>query len=138
MIHISAAAAAELKRRLNLRTTPHECIRIGVEGGGCAAFFYTLDTESQPSADDIKIECGSFQVVTASRHSPYLSGLSIDYSEDLVGGSFRFVNPNAAQTCGCGTSFTLDPDDAISADCTHPIEAPGGREVDAVRNKMVM
>lgn len=139
MIHISAAAEAELKRRLDLQPKSQAFVRVGVESGGCAAWYYTLQSGTQLSSDDTKIHCSSFQVVVAKDYLPWLNGLSIDYSEDLMGGSFRFANPNAARTCGCGSSFTLDPEDAISTDCTHPVSISGRKgEVDATRNKMVM
>lgn len=139
MLHISAAAEAEFKRRLDLQPKPQSLVRVKVEAGGCATWYYTLQPETQLSSDDVEIRCSSFQIVVSKDYLPWLNGLSIDYSEDLMGGSFRFVNPNAVRTCGCGSSFTLDPEDTVLTDCTHPISISGRKgEVDATRNKMVM
>ncbi|PSN17435.1 iron-sulfur cluster assembly accessory protein [filamentous cyanobacterium CCP5] len=138
MIHISTAAETELKRRFNLQPFSWESVRIGIEAGGCAAWHYTLQMGVQPATDDITIKCSHFQILISKQYLRWLQDLSIDYSEDLVGGSFRFINPNAAQTCGCGSSFTLDPEDSIAADCTHPTSIAASKEVDAVKNTMVM
>lgn len=137
MIYVSASAEAEFKRRLDQQSSPQNMIRIGIEAGGCAAWFYTLTPETRVNKDDLTFEHGSFRILTEARLAQWLEGLTIDYSEDLMGGSFRFLNPNAANTCGCSSSFTLDPQDEITEDCTQSSSYGGRSEVDIIKNKMV-
>lgn len=82
-------------------------LRVYITGGGCSGFQYgfTLDEEIQD--DDTKIENGNVQVLIDSMSIPYLTGAEIDYKEDLSGAQFVIRNPNAATTCGCGSSFSI-------------------------------
>jgi iron-sulfur cluster assembly accessory protein len=65
----------------------------------------TLDLAMRP--DDQLFNCDGVQVVVDAQSISAIAGLTLDYSEDLMGGGFRFHNPNALQTCGCGNSFSL-------------------------------
>lgn len=85
------------------------CLRVGVRGGGCSGMSYTMNFEApsniQPTDEVYTYEEG-FQVVCDPKSLLYLYGLVLDYSDALIGGGFQFTNPNAAQTCGCGKSFS--------------------------------
>jgi iron-sulfur cluster assembly protein len=84
------------------------CLRVGVRGGGCSGMSYTMDFEdpSNIRQDDQVFDYEGFKVVSDPKSMLYIYGLVLDYSTALIGGGFKFTNPNASQTCGCGTSFS--------------------------------
>lgn len=108
MINISNTAAAEFKRRLSLQSNSHTTIRLGLAPGGCSDWHYTLETATKTHADETQFNFDNFQITLNQNLVDILDGLTIDYSEDLMGGSFRFTNPKASETCGCSNSFTLE------------------------------
>tara|TARA_Y100001978_G_scaffold153960_1_gene139310 strand:+ start:83 stop:475 length:393 start_codon:yes stop_codon:yes gene_type:complete len=91
-----------------------KALRVGVRSGGCSGMSYTMDFigEEQINSDD-KIydysltENEAFQVVCDPKSLLYIYGMQLDFSTDLIGGGFNFTNPNASQTCGCGSSFAV-------------------------------
>jgi len=107
MIQLSPAAIAEFKRTQPKH--PGASFRLGVAAGGCIDFYYTMAWDESIAPDDQLISCEGIQVAIASQHQPYLNGLTLDYTEDLMGGGFRFHNPNATRFCECGNSFGLSP-----------------------------
>jgi iron-sulfur cluster assembly accessory protein len=76
-------------------------LRISVEGGGCSGFSYKFDVDRARADDDMVIARESAASV------PFLAGSEVDFVDDLIGASFRVVNPNATASCGCGTSFSI-------------------------------
>jgi len=81
-------------------------LRIRVVAGGCAGLAYSAAIEEQMTESDrIVYEDGPVRVISDLQSLMYLNGLEIDYSDDLLQGGFRFKNPNALKTCGCGASF---------------------------------
>lgn len=80
-------------------------LRIGVKGGGCAGFQYSLNFTDEVDDDDIATVVGGVKVVTDTFSASYLKGTELDYVDSLQGAGFKFVNPNAKRTCGCGSSF---------------------------------
>lgn len=85
------------------------CLRVGVKQGGCSGLSYTMDFEDAKSIseeNDAVIEYEGFTIICDTKSLLYLYGLSLDYSDSLIGGGFKFVNPNADSTCGCGSSFS--------------------------------
>jgi iron-sulfur cluster assembly protein len=108
MIHISPAAISEINRRQSQHTYAAPVfLRIAVQSGGCADLYYILALEEALRPDDQVWDIQGVQVAVESSSLRYLSGLTLDYSEDLMGGGFRFHNPNAVQSCGCGNSFSI-------------------------------
>ncbi|MEB3882485.1 iron-sulfur cluster assembly accessory protein [Lyngbya sp. CCY1209] len=105
MIEITQAALNEVLRRKSKQNDPDLLFRLAVKSGGCCDWVYQFGFESLPGPTDVVGQCGPLQVVTDRESLPYIEGLTLDYSEDLMGGGFRFDNPNAARTCGCGHSF---------------------------------
>ena len=107
MIHLSPAAVKEIKRLQNNQRSPKALFRLKIQSGGCFDWFYQMGFDQTINAEDAVYNCGDIQVVVNSRSLNHVDGLTIDYSEDLMGGGFRFINPNASQHCGCGNSFSI-------------------------------
>ncbi len=80
-------------------------LRIGVKGGGCAGFTYILGFDLKQEEDEI-FEFEGVPIVINPAHSLYLVGMEIDWLDGLNNRGFQFNNPNADDTCGCGTSFS--------------------------------
>jgi iron-sulfur cluster assembly accessory protein len=80
-------------------------IRIGVMGGGCSGFQYSMDFENTPKDGDITLEQSGLKLYVDAMSSMYLQGVTVDYVVGLQGAGFKFNNPNAKSTCGCGSSF---------------------------------
>jgi iron-sulfur cluster assembly accessory protein len=83
-----------------------EFLRVGVRGGGCAGFQYSLNFTDEIDDDDVATVAGGVKVVTDTFSAGYLKGTELDYVESLQGAGFKFINPNARRTCGCGSSFS--------------------------------
>ena len=82
-------------------------LRVGVRGGGCSGFNYTLDlTETKTEQDESWVQHG-VEVICDPRSLLYLDGTTIDFKDELMGRGFVFHNPNATSTCGCGSSFSV-------------------------------
>ena len=82
-------------------------LRLSVEGGGCSGFSYRFDLESSAAPDDVVIEREGARVLVDPVSLAYLTGSQIDFVDELIGSQFKVLNPNAATSCGCGTSFSL-------------------------------
>ncbi len=82
-------------------------LRVGVRGGGCSGFEYALDFEKEPREDDLVYLQGDLKIIVDPVSARYLKGTRIDYQLGMSGAGFKFSNPNAAGTCGCGSSFTV-------------------------------
>ena len=81
-------------------------IRVGVVGGGCSGFQYSMDFENADRDGDAVFEQDGVKVYVDPMSSMYLQGVTIDYIVGLQGAGFKFNNPNARNTCGCGQSFS--------------------------------
>jgi len=82
-------------------------LRISVEGGGCSGFQYKFDIEHAKAEDDLVVERDRAVVLIDPASVPFLAGSEVDFVDDLIGASFRVINPNATASCGCGTSFSI-------------------------------
>lgn len=80
-------------------------LRVGVRGGGCSGFSYTLGFDMKKENDQ-EFEIDGLKVYMEPAHSLYLVGMQIEWVEGLNNRGFSFVNPNAKETCGCGQSFS--------------------------------
>jgi iron-sulfur cluster assembly protein len=80
-------------------------LRIGVKGGGCSGFSYMLGFDAAKEDDEV-YEVSGIKVLMQKSHGIYLLGMEIDWEEGLNNRGFSFNNPNATDTCGCGTSFS--------------------------------
>ena len=81
--------------------------RITVLGGGCAGFQYKFDFDNKKNNDDILIKTNKISVLIDKTSLELINGSKIDYVDELIGSSFKVINPKASSSCGCGTSFSL-------------------------------
>lgn len=107
MLKINDTAALELKRLLESQGHPDWGIRVGVKAGGCSGLEYEMDLAEAPVEGDQVFEENGVKVYVDLKSYMYLAGMELDYSTSLVGGGFKFNNPNASRTCSCGTSFAV-------------------------------
>ena len=80
-------------------------VRIAVASGGCSGMSYSMSFENQARPDDTVLEQGGLRIFIDGESTPYLQGVTIDYVVGLHKEGFKFINPKAARTCGCGESF---------------------------------
>jgi iron-sulfur cluster assembly protein len=107
MIEISQAAIAEIVRMQTMRDRNTSKFQIGFASGGCNDFYYTIDLVESSSDRDRVYEIDGVSVSIDLQQLGYFDNLKLDYSEDLMGGGFRFQNPLAISVCGCGNSFSM-------------------------------
>ena len=81
-------------------------LRVGVRGGGCSGFSYSLDLTDSKTENDESWTQEGVEVICDSKSLLYLEGTTIDFRDELMGRGFVFNNPNATSTCGCGSSFS--------------------------------
>ncbi|KAL7574454.1 hypothetical protein ACA910_015825 [Epithemia clementina (nom. ined.)] len=84
-------------------------LRMGVKSGGCSGMSYVMDfcQEADITEDDVVDDYDQVKCVVDPKSVLYLYGLELDYSSELIGGGFKFFNPNAEESCGCGSSFGI-------------------------------
>ncbi|MDR4494681.1 MAG: HesB/IscA family protein [Nitrospirales bacterium] len=105
-VTLTDAALNEVKRLLDLQGITEGGLRLGVKGGGCSGLSYTINFDEKIGEFDAVTEVGGVKVIVDSKSAIYLQGMTLDFQKDLVSGAFKFVNPNATKTCGCGESFS--------------------------------
>jgi iron-sulfur cluster assembly accessory protein len=105
MITISSKAAEELAKLLASRAPSVVAgLRLAVRRGGCAGWQYEMNV-ADPEPGDLVVVAGGARVIVAADSTGRLQGCEVDYSDDLTDAGFKVNNPNAARSCGCGTSF---------------------------------
>jgi iron-sulfur cluster assembly accessory protein len=109
MIELTPAAIKEIKRIQTSRQQPDSYFRLGVIEGGCSGLCYVLELCKTPQESDHVYPLDQITLVIDSKSLGYLEQLRVDYAEDLMGGGFRFTNPNAQSSCSCGASFAHKP-----------------------------
>ncbi|HJZ31244.1 MAG TPA: iron-sulfur cluster insertion protein ErpA [Hyphomicrobiaceae bacterium] len=110
MDHPSVTVSERAARRIAeiVAGEPHKpLLRVSVEGGGCSGFQYKFDLVGRAEADDLLIERAGARVLIDQVSLAYMAGSEIDFVDDLIGSSFKVINPNATASCGCGTSFSI-------------------------------
>jgi iron-sulfur cluster assembly protein len=106
VISMSEAAVKEVKRLMNVQGLDEGGLRLGVKGGGCSGLSYTINFDDKIGQYDTIYEIEGIKVIIDAKSAIYLQGTQLDFHKDLTGGAFKFVNPNAQKTCGCGESFS--------------------------------
>ena len=105
MITLTEAAADQLQKLLDEKGLEDHSLRVFVSGGGCSGLQYGMTFAEAPMEGDQVFEEQNVKLVVDSGSLMYLMGAEIDYVDSLMGGGFRIENPNAMQSCSCGSSF---------------------------------
>ena len=103
-IEITANAASEIAKQRDKRGNPEAMIRIGVRGGGCTGFTYVFEWSEQLRPTDKVFTAHGVSIVVDPKSLVYLGGMQLDFVRGMMGHGFKFNNPNAKGSCGCGES----------------------------------
>lgn len=107
MVEFTERAAKAVRRFVRGSATPEAGLRLAITGGGCSGFQYDMRVELSPAPGDTVIACGQgIRVFIDGASMPLLQGATIDFVDTLAHSGFTFTNPNAADCCGCGKSFS--------------------------------
>jgi iron-sulfur cluster assembly protein len=106
VVTLSESAMKEVKRLMNVQGLTEGGLRLGVKGGGCSGLSYTINFDEKIGEYDSVYDVDGIKVIVDAKSAIYLQGTQLDFQKDLMGGAFKFVNPNADKTCGCGESFS--------------------------------
>ena len=105
MIIITPNAIAKIKEIMAAQTPVPPALRLGVRGGGCSGFEYAMQFENEKGAMDKEFDYDGLKILVDATSLMYMDGCTVDYLETLESSGFKFDNPNAKSTCGCGHSF---------------------------------
>jgi iron-sulfur cluster assembly accessory protein len=100
-------AVAKVKEIMAQQDPMPAGLRIGVVGGGCSGFSYSMNFENSPGMMDKVFNFDDLKVFVDATSLMYLNGCTVDYLETLEAAGFKFENPNVKSTCGCGSSFNV-------------------------------
>jgi iron-sulfur cluster assembly protein len=106
LILVTASAGQKLNS-LIAREQKGEFLRVKITGGGCNGLSYKMKFVSDPKRGDILVRSSEAQVLVDTKSALYIRGTELDYSDKMVGGGFKFTNPNAKSSCSCGESFSI-------------------------------
>jgi iron-sulfur cluster assembly protein len=106
LIRLTPSAGGKVNA-LVVREEAGEYLRVKITGGGCNGLSYKMRFVEAPKRGDIIVVSAGARVVTDSKSALYLRGTELDYSDKMVGGGFKFSNPNAKASCSCGESFSI-------------------------------
>lgn len=104
-ITLTEAASAQIYDMMRENELREHVVRVGVTAGGCSGYSYVLDLVDEVNSNDRRFAQHGVTVVCDPRSYLYLNGLEVDYLNSMMGGGFKFNNPNVKRSCGCGTSF---------------------------------
>jgi len=105
MIALTENAATAVKKAIERSGKMGAGFRIMVETGGCSGFKYKIGLDAKPRQDDEVVESGGVRIFVDPQSAPMLSGVTVDFVEELGKAGFAFENPNASSKCNCGKSF---------------------------------
>ena len=106
LLKVSESASVKVKSLLQRQGRSEGVLRVAVIGGGCSGLQYKLDLQDAPANRDILVESGGIRVVVDPKTAIYVTGSQLEYADKLEDGGFKVNNPNAANTCSCGESFS--------------------------------
>src|SRR4051795_8636565 len=106
-VNLTATAIAKVKEIMAQQNPVPAGLRVGVVGGGCSGFSYSMSFENVAGMMDKVIDVEGLKVFVDATSMMYLQGVTVDYVETLEGAGFKFENPNVKSTCGCGSSFSV-------------------------------
>lgn len=106
-INMTPNAVAKVKEIMAQQNPVPAGLRVGVVGGGCSGFSYSMSFETGAGMMDKVIDVDGLKIFVDATSMMYLNGAIVDYVETLEGAGFKFENPNVKSTCGCGSSFSV-------------------------------
>ncbi len=107
-VSLSENAAREVKKIITEQSLPEGTVlRVGVKGGGCSGFSYSLDFDTNTTDKDRIVEFHGVKLAVEKKFDPYLDGTVVDFYDGLEKRGFVFNNPNVVKSCGCGSSFQV-------------------------------
>ena len=106
-VNFTPNAISKVKQIMAQQNPVPAGLRVGVVGGGCSGFSYSMSFENAPGMMDKVYEFDGLKVFVDATSIMYLNGCQVDYLETLEGAGFKFENPNVKSTCGCGSSFNV-------------------------------
>jgi iron-sulfur cluster assembly accessory protein len=106
-INMTPTAVAKVKEIMAQQNPVPGGLRVGVVGGGCSGFSYSMSFENGAGMMDKVIDIDGLKIFVDATSMMYLNGATVDYVETLEGAGFKFENPNVKSTCGCGSSFSV-------------------------------
>jgi iron-sulfur cluster assembly accessory protein len=106
-ISLTPNAVTKVKEIMAQQNPTPAGLRVGVVGGGCSGFSYSMSFENAAGMMDKVFDMGGLKVFVDATSVMYLDGCIVDYVETLEGAGFKFENPNVKSTCGCGSSFSV-------------------------------
>jgi iron-sulfur cluster assembly accessory protein len=106
-ITLTPNAVAKVKEIMAQQNPVPTGLRVGVVGGGCSGFSYSMQFENSAGMMDKTFDFDGLKVYVDATSVMYLNGCIVDYVETLEGAGFKFENPNVKSTCGCGSSFNV-------------------------------
>ena len=110
MISLTENAAKEILKIMQESELHEEvCLRVGVKGGGCSGFTYTLDFDSKKTKFDLEFESQKIKILVDKKSHLYIKDTEIDWSYKLMDRGLKSNNPSAKGSCGCKTSFMFEP-----------------------------
>jgi len=104
---LTATAVSKVKEIMTQQNPSPAGLRIGVVGGGCSGFSYSMSFENAPGMMDKTYTFDGLKVFVDATSAMYLNGCTVDFVETLEASGFKFENPNVKSTCGCGSSFNV-------------------------------
>ena len=115
-ITLTLAAADAVRGLLAERQLENHALRVFIAGGGCSGHQYGMALEGEPRENDFLFEQHGVSLVIDDVSINYLRGANIDFVNEVMGSGFKIDNPNATSSCGCGSSFRTDGEDAPAHD----------------------
>jgi len=106
MLTLTESAQQAVDRFISGAEEPVAGLRVSVSGGGCSGMQYGMALETAAKDDDLVLECGPVKVFVDPASAPLLKDVVVDFLDSMEGSGFKFTNPNATATCGCGSSFS--------------------------------
>jgi iron-sulfur cluster assembly accessory protein len=106
LVRLTPEAGAKVGALIT-RDKQGDFLRIAITGGGCNGLSYKLRFAAEPKRGDILVRSADTPVLVDAKTALYLKGTVLDYSDKMIGGGFKFTNPNAKASCSCGESFSV-------------------------------
>jgi|SRR5262245_57450047 len=109
MLEITPRAVAQIRALMKAEGAQAAGLRVSVKASGCSGLEYVMEFADRARPTDQAFQAEGLQVFVDVESAAYLEGVRLDWGEGLLGSGFKFTNPNASKTCGCGKSFSVEP-----------------------------